>query len=234
MHHAIAKLNVLAKAILVALCVAIGLSNTYIPLPIAIEKDLSTPFPCQAKGCGCANAHQCWSQCCCHSDAEKLAWAKQNNVAPPAWFLEKVKFTSSSQATKQSKCCCSQKEPKAIKAKSSAPKSCCESGSDSCCCSTQARKKSSSSCCCQSGAKSCCSDAKSNCKPNPHPTRTVLMTLKEQRGCHGADDGLADLNLKLIPVDIEPDSNSAHSEALCCMELGFVSFWPSPPEPIPE
>lgn len=200
MPHAITNLNVRTKTILVVLCIAIGLGNTYVPLPIAIEKDLSVPFPCQSKGCGCANAKQCWSSCCCHSNAEKLAWAKKNNVDPPAWFLEKVKYTNSTKTASQPKCCCCQKKSK----------------------------------CCQTSSKSCCEDVKSKCEPQSHPTHTVMMTLKEQRGCHGADDGLAELNLKLIPIDLEPVANSAHSEALCCMEPSFVSFCADPPEPIPE
>jgi len=60
------------------------------------------------------------------------------------------------------------------------------------------------------------------------------MTFKEQRGCHGVDDELAELNLKLLPLDLDVQSQSVPSEALCCMELSLVSFWPGPPEPIPD
>lgn len=42
-------------------------------------------FPCEGCGCGCATAKQCWEACCCHSDAEKLAWAMREGVEPPRY-----------------------------------------------------------------------------------------------------------------------------------------------------
>lgn len=39
-------------------------------------KDRSRPFPCMGKPCGCASAEQCFTSCCCHSPAERLAWAR--------------------------------------------------------------------------------------------------------------------------------------------------------------
>jgi len=43
-------------------------------------KDRSRPFPCMDKPCGCATAEQCFSSCCCHSQAERLAWARAHGV----------------------------------------------------------------------------------------------------------------------------------------------------------
>lgn len=40
------------------------------------EKDRSRPFPCMNSPCGCATADQCFTNCCCHSPAERLAWAR--------------------------------------------------------------------------------------------------------------------------------------------------------------
>jgi hypothetical protein len=34
------------------------------------------------KPCGCATAEQCFSNCCCNTPAELLAWAKANRVEP--------------------------------------------------------------------------------------------------------------------------------------------------------
>ena len=45
-------------------------------------KDRSLPFPCMDKPCGCATAEQCFSNCCCNTPAELLAWAKANRVEP--------------------------------------------------------------------------------------------------------------------------------------------------------
>ena len=51
--------------------------------PSGIEKDDSTPFPCQNRPCGCRTAQQCWKKCCCFSNSQKVAWAKANNVKVP-------------------------------------------------------------------------------------------------------------------------------------------------------
>jgi hypothetical protein len=59
-----------------------------IPLPVRVSKDRSQPFPCMDSVCGCRNAAKCWKSCCCHTDAEKLAWAKQHGVKPPAFVVE--------------------------------------------------------------------------------------------------------------------------------------------------
>jgi len=208
MHRAISNWRTFINAILVALCIAIGLSNSYLPLPVVIEKDLSVAFPCQSKGCGCTDADQCWSSCCCHSDAEKLAWAKQNGIAPPAWFLEKVKHTPILETPQKSKCCCSQDVVK----------------------TQQPDKPSRSTCCCDTDDSCCCSK-----KPEPRPSQRVRMTLKEQRGCHGFNDELANLNLELMPLASRvPDFTPLRTEAICCVELPLASVIPSPPEPIPE
>lgn len=51
------------------------------------EKDLSAPFPCQARRCGCRSAAQCWKKCCCFTDTQKVAWAKANRVSLPAFVV---------------------------------------------------------------------------------------------------------------------------------------------------
>ncbi len=40
-------------------------------------------YPCEECGCGCASARECWTNCCCHSEVERLAWAIANGIAPP-------------------------------------------------------------------------------------------------------------------------------------------------------
>lgn len=56
-----------------------------IPLPVAIHKDASQPFPCQDHPCGCKNAEQCWTSCCCFTAEERWAWARAHHVEPPAY-----------------------------------------------------------------------------------------------------------------------------------------------------
>ncbi|MGL4462441.1 MAG: hypothetical protein ACRC1K_09810 [Planctomycetia bacterium] len=70
----------MALASIVAYCaVTIGL-----PLP-GPAKDLSVPFPCMRRACGCQDARQCWTSCCCTTLTERLAWAAANNVAVPTY-----------------------------------------------------------------------------------------------------------------------------------------------------
>jgi hypothetical protein len=69
-------------------------------------KDRSRPFPCMDKPCGCATAEQCFSSCCCHTPAERLAWAKAHRVEPavPA-ALERRVAAEVARATPAGGCC---------------------------------------------------------------------------------------------------------------------------------
>lgn len=55
-----------------------------VPLPASVNKQHASPFPCQHHSCGCQTAEQCWGECCCYSTSQKLAWAREHHVAPPA------------------------------------------------------------------------------------------------------------------------------------------------------
>jgi hypothetical protein len=46
-------------------------------------KDLSIPFPCMHRACGCRSAAECWKSCCCTTKAERIAFAKSHGVAIP-------------------------------------------------------------------------------------------------------------------------------------------------------
>lgn len=74
------------NAICSLLLLAIG--SLFVPLPQfrKVEKDQTQAFPCQDRACGCRTAEDCWTNCCCFSDKEKLAWAAENGVQPPEWF----------------------------------------------------------------------------------------------------------------------------------------------------
>jgi len=80
-------------------------------------KDLSKPFPCMHRQCGCRNAEQCWRGCCCFSARDKVAWAKRNNVQPPEFVVAAAENEPA--GTKSS--CCSSKgachKPKAAEKK---------------------------------------------------------------------------------------------------------------------
>jgi hypothetical protein len=55
-----------------------------IPLPAGnLAHKSGEFFPCSDCECGCASAEQCWRSCCCHSLAERMAWARVHGVHPP-------------------------------------------------------------------------------------------------------------------------------------------------------
>ena len=44
-------------------------------------------YPCSDCACGCASAEQCWRSCCCHSMAERMAWARVHGRPPPDYAI---------------------------------------------------------------------------------------------------------------------------------------------------
>ncbi len=110
------------------------------PLPVLVaplefaSKEGSVPFPCQGCHCGCKNATQCWTSCCCYSLSERLAWAKRNGVTPPAFVTRMQAETTPAKAPVRS--CCAAKNKAPVKSccsnRSSASNSSCHSQSESC------------------------------------------------------------------------------------------------------
>ena len=69
-------------------------------------KDRSRPFPCMDKPCGCATAEQCFKNCCCHSPAERLAWAKTHSVEPAVLVaLERLVAADAAPTEPAGSCC---------------------------------------------------------------------------------------------------------------------------------
>jgi hypothetical protein len=60
------------------------LTATGFPLPTVRSAAGGPAFPCQHHACGCVDAEQCWQSCCCLSVEERLAWARSQNIEPPA------------------------------------------------------------------------------------------------------------------------------------------------------
>lgn len=75
------------------------------------SKDRSKPFPCMDKPCGCATAEQCFASCCCHTPAERLAWARAHNVE--AAVLAALERRVGTEPGKAGSGCCAKKSAKA-------------------------------------------------------------------------------------------------------------------------
>lgn len=87
-------------------------------IPSTPEKDRTAAFPCQDRPCGCRSAEQCWKKCCCFSNAQKLAWARKNQVDVPEFVVaaaaaERAPMLNASQphnARSYASCCRKSKE----------------------------------------------------------------------------------------------------------------------------
>jgi hypothetical protein len=94
---------------LVSLALLVSVCASLFPLPVGwdrrSEKDLSTPFPCQNRPCGCRTADQCWKKCCCFTDSQKVAWAKAQRVRVPEAVVISAKLECA-QSEQQKRGCC--------------------------------------------------------------------------------------------------------------------------------
>lgn len=97
----------------------------FFPVPVRPIKDEGTDsenYPCRGSLCGCRTAHQCWTSCCCTTPEERLAWAIENNVTPPAnAILTNTKSDSNGRAfaTEQAVCASSRSSPESDDANAS-------------------------------------------------------------------------------------------------------------------
>jgi hypothetical protein len=94
-----------------------GLVVSGLPLPVMsppagtvaarklAAKDRSRPFPCMDKACGCDSAERCFSNCCCHTPAEMLAWAKARGIEPAVIAALQRRVAAAAPAPAAGGCC---------------------------------------------------------------------------------------------------------------------------------
>lgn len=112
-----------------------------IPLPVQSHtmptQDSSEPYPCMDCLCGCKDAETCWRNCCCYSNEEKLAWARDKGITPPAYVVSAVRLAKSQSG------CCSKAGCCRSSSACSPPKvvnSCCSKSENRRCCQTRERR----------------------------------------------------------------------------------------------
>lgn len=199
------------------LCVAggaVGLSNSYLPLPVPTLKDRSVAFPCQDNVCGCRNAAQCWSSCCCHTDQQKLDWARKNGVTPPDSFLQKMAWK------KYSTCCAKTESVTKPKAESRA----------ACCCAKVKMETAA-----QRIPAGCCQSQESpskTVKAPPAPKDTVVIQALQQ--CQSVADHFLIVSLKLLPGEDPASALVFLSESVCEGLVTDVLPPVQPSEPVPD
>jgi hypothetical protein len=103
------------RCISMVLLVAYATTAAGVPVSVGTRpRNSGELFPCMASSCGCKTADECWRSCCCHTLAERLAWASKRGVRPPAFVLAKARadgldlarLTGSSNTCKSSTTCC--------------------------------------------------------------------------------------------------------------------------------
>jgi hypothetical protein len=55
--------------------------------------------------CGCHSAEKCWRSCCCHTNREKLVWAKRNGIIPPTFVVVAARKEIESKLHSHASCC---------------------------------------------------------------------------------------------------------------------------------
>jgi len=109
-------------------CAVLLVSSVGLPLPTIATKDGSKPFPCLKRACGCQTADDCWKKCCCFTDEEKLAWARENGVTPPDEVVARVasrRNQPSDLAENTGSCCYVKKACCHAEESHEAPSTCC-------------------------------------------------------------------------------------------------------------
>jgi len=133
-------------------------------------------FPCEGGQCGCRSAHDCWSGCCCLTPAQRLAWAKANDVTPPAELAQLA--ASSTDA-----------EPVAAngKPRGKALAACCTgAASRSCCQKSDGKKQEEQSACCARGGREMASTCKTTAETvTEETTESSSSPAMERRHCRG-------------------------------------------------
>ncbi len=207
---------------LVGLVVLVSVCASFFPLPVGTVpprgKDQSEPFPCQNRPCGCASADQCWKQCCCFTNAEKLVWAKANGVTPPQFVVDAARAESSAKVVKDEasrKKLCPHCTKSAISEHSLA---CHQASSKSECCSTSGRDQQH-----RDGEQA---------QPEEDSTRFVIGI--EMMKCRGQGLFWNSLPWAVIPVAHVPEFQSDLGSWDRPQSAVAASIAAEPPEPPPK
>lgn len=213
-----------------------------VPLPFAISpaatgspaakrlagKDRSKPFPCMDKPCGCATAEQCFSNCCCNTPAELLAWAKANRVDPATLVALQQRAADPRPAPAAASCCAAGGAAPACCSADAAPAAAAE---DLCCAEDRARGPSGS-----------CCDATAAAAPQqpaddlPHDAVAATgISLKAMLACGGILAGWSAATTSLpAPAVVRVDRSTACCGRIVLADDVGTSIDPTPDAPPPR
>jgi hypothetical protein len=204
-----------------ALVAALLIANQFLlasglPLPVAAagpKKDISKPFPCMNRPCGCLNADQCWHSCCCFTMREKLAWAKAHGVEPPTFVCEAAAEEEREEAAHA-----------AHRLVRAGEKHCC------CCCCCAKKSPSSSENADRRSATNPKKDSSEPASPTDGKSIVLIMAL----GCQGQT--LLSILAQSLPAYVPgtPRYDFLPCAVVCTVRRSFESVRFSPPVPPPE
>lgn len=184
-----------------------GLVASGLPLPLPLPpavgsaaatklalKDRSRPFPCMDKPCGCATAEQCFTNCCCHTPAERLAWAKGRGLEPAVLAALERRAVAAEPAPAAGSCCAAKVAQPAEPAAPAEP-SCCQTLATAACCESAADEPPS----CEEERPACCGIAAAGPAAEPPPEHHAepaalvrgVIVLRAMLACGGLADALA-------------------------------------------
>ena len=208
--------GVVRRSVVAACLVAYVLVAAGVPMP-AISRPTKSGelFPCASSGCGCGSAEQCWRGCCCHSLAERLAWANKNGVTPPAFALAAAKCAGLN-GTGQPVSMKTVRVSLAAKAVAKTP-ACCQ-------------KKADSSCCKSSSERSCCSSHKADATKSDESNFVIGF---RALACQGQSHNWLAAIPTLISVELELSDQLAFVAWLGPHSSAVAAGTYAPPTPPP-
>ena len=194
-------------------------------------KDRSTPFPCMDKPCGCATAEQCFTNCCCHTPAETLAWARARGVEPAVIAALQRRVAAAPARAETS--CCAAKEP-ARSSVSCSSVSC--SDVPSCCTVTSGDAVSSgvavSTKCCEASAAVPVGDDPAESSDEPASGKS--LSLRAMLACGGIVAEWFSCGGSLPPPSVALVNGLDVIETLPCSNESASPVWAAPDAPPPR
>ncbi len=143
---------------------------TGVPIPSLPSARTAERSPCERCHCGCVSADQCWRDCCCHTLAERLTWARDNDVRPPDFALAEARLVG-------------------LDVSEWLPgEDCCTSAAESTCCTERSAPAAEAVCCCHCEPAvvvverrvTCCASV----EPKAHPKTDFVVAWRAMK-CNG-------------------------------------------------
>ncbi len=169
------RMHRVRRIIAMSMVVCYVLGQGIIPIPVISAKTDDTPYPCQNHACGCSSAAQCWKACCCFTKEQKIAWAKENNVAIPYHILGENPAVKENMIAENSRST-EHQESSTHPAGSGHHGSCCSKKSASGCCSHATTQRS---CCSKKG------QGQSVAKRSSRKDEAQTVAIKDVLACQG-------------------------------------------------